>query len=447
MKPLRKYLRDFFAERRILGKESDLRGLVRADTLLGDLINEQRVPGLAISVLKEGETLFQKGYGYANIDKKTPVDPTRTVFRIASVSKPIAATALAHAVAEGLIALDASFYDYVPYYPRKRWDFTIRQLAGHTAGIRGYQGMEYGLDKPLTIKEGIDIFKEDDLLFEPGTDYLYNSYDWVLISLAMQEASGVPFEEYVRKKVLEPLGMKNTFAENYGDAGFPTYRQRFSDDPYLSAQDSSLVSPTYSFPSPNIHEVPLSGSAMEVPRGKNDGLDIEHPKLSKCYSKNRTGFRLAKSVNNAYKLAGGGYLSTSEDIAKLGQAYLDRNIREKALLDKSLGDETLHQETGLRRALPDEQTLASFITSQLINGKPTYYGLGWQVSQDADGRNYYGHVGNGVGGYSNFYVFPEQQMVFSILTNCTDPKVQGELDTIRETIFAAADGHSRSTTS
>ncbi len=100
-------------------------------------------------------------------------------------------------------------------YPRKQWDFTIRQLASHTAGIRGYQGMEYGLNKPYAIKESIEIFRDDALLFEPGTNYLYNSYDWVLISLAMQEVSGIPFEDYVQKKVLRPLGITNTFGVQY----------------------------------------------------------------------------------------------------------------------------------------------------------------------------------------------------------------------------------------
>ena len=156
--PIAKYLKNLFAKKRIIGDIIHLEGLLKADTLLNDLIKEKRIPGLAISVLKEGEILFQKGYGYADLECKTPIDARKTVFRIASVSKPIAATALAHMVDDGLIDLDASFYNYVPYYPKKKWDFTIRQLASHTAGIRGYQGTEYGLNKPFSIKEGITIF-------------------------------------------------------------------------------------------------------------------------------------------------------------------------------------------------------------------------------------------------------------------------------------------------
>ena len=128
------------------------------------------------------------------------------------------------------------------------------------------------------------------------------------------------------------------------------------------------------------------------------------------YSKNRLGFRQAIPVDNFYKLAGGGYLSTSEDIASFGQAYLEG----KAM---------------------NTEMRADFLTSAVVNGKRTYYGLGWQVSEDKKGRSFYGHVGNGVGGYSNFFVYPEEQMVFAILVNCTNPGVQDELDEIVDVLI------------
>ncbi len=330
-----------------------LPGIHNADELLNSLFEERKVPGLSITVLNKGELLFQKGYGYADMEKKIQVNPKRTIFRIASVSKNIAATALAHMVADGTIHLDASFYDYVPYFPKKEHDFTIRQLAGHTAGIRGYRGKEYGLNEDYSIKDSLLIFKDDKLLFKPGTDYHYNSYDWVLISLAMQEASGVPFAEYVQEKVLKPLDLRNTFPES-------------------TEKSSELV----------------------------QKMDKE---LATFYSRKRLGFQKAIPVNNRYKLAGGGYLSTSEDIAKFGQAYLSNGVFDKAIISE-------------------------FLISGNINGNQTYYGLGWQVSEDKNGREFYGHVGNGVGGYSNLFIYPKEQMVFSILINCTNPRIQDTLD-------------------
>lgn len=349
MNPILKYLKNLYASQRVIGGDKKLSGKIQADLILQKLITDNIVPGLAITVRKNNQVYFQKGYGYSDLDKQTPVDPQNSIFRVASVSKPIAAAALATMVESGQLDLDTSIYKYVPYFPKKEFDFTLRQLAGHTAGIRGYRGGEYGLNKPLTIKEALALFQDDDLLFEPGKGFQYTSYDWVLISLAMEEVSGIPFADYVQKKILKPYGLKNTFPETPG----------------------------------------------KLP-----------PSCTTFYSKGRLGFRKAIPVNNTYKLAGGGYLSTSTDIALFGQVYLDSNIREASVQSQ-------------------------FFTSGIVNGTPTYYGLGWQVTQDKLGRTYYGHVGNGVGGYAVFYLFPDHDMVFSILVNCTNP---GVLDTLEEVI-------------
>ncbi|MEO1010691.1 MAG: serine hydrolase domain-containing protein [Bacteroidota bacterium] len=367
MNPIVKYLKNLFPRERLLGKDTYLRGFQKADALLTELIDTKKVPGLSITVLGEGGTLFQKGYGYADIERVNHVEPKRTVFRVASVSKPITATALAIMVQEGIMDLDASFYDYVPYYPKKRWDFTIRQLATHTAGLRSYRGKEFALNQPYSIRDGLGIFKDDPLVFEPGKGYLYNSFDFVLLSLAMQEAAKTPFEDYVKRKVLDSLGMSNTFPERGPDK-----------------EKANTIAHSLSM------------------KEKNGNKAVE---LSQNYTKTITGFRKAVPVNNFYKLAGGGYLSTSEDIARLGQAYV-----HGGLLDRTI--------------------LPQFLTSQTVNGNATYYGMGWQVTRDKSGRPFYGHVGSSVGAYSNFFIYPREQMVFSILINCTDPKVQGPLDKV-----------------
>ncbi|GGD45500.1 serine hydrolase domain-containing protein [Muriicola marianensis] len=337
------FFRKFFKDSSS-GKRSGT--FAEVDAAFLDLVENSSVPGLALTVLHKGKTLFQKGYGYADLERKIPVDPPKTIFRIASASKPIAAMALARMVADGKINLDESFYNYVPYFPKKEFDFTIRQLAGHTAGIRGYRGKEYALNKPYAIRDSLKVFQQDPLQFEPGAGYLYNSFDWVLISLAMEEVSGMPFAHYVREKVLDPLGMDHTQEEVPG----------------------------------------------ELP---------EHTTV--FYTRTRNGFRPSVEVDNRYKLAGGGYLSTTEDLARLGKACLESTL-----------------------VPPD--VMREFLTAQKVKGRSTYYGLGWQVSIDIAGRSFVGHVGNGVGGYSNFFVYPEEEMVISLLINCSDPKIQDHLD-------------------
>ena len=335
----------FFSE--TTGEIPGNRGNIKhIDFLLQELVDTGKVPGMSVTVLKNGEKLFQKGYGFADLDQKVEVDPGKTLFRIASASKPIAAMALAKMVADKMIDLDTSFYEYVPYFPKKEYDFTIRQLASHTAGIRGYRGKEYALNKPYSIKESLIIFQDDPLEFQPGTDYLYTSFDWVMISLAMEEVSGMPFSEYVKKEVLDPLGMHSTYVE------YPEVSRKYKATPY---------------------------------------------------TRRRSGFRLAIQVDNQYKLAGGGYLSTSEDLAKLGQA-------------------------SLVNALIPAEIMTQFLSPQRTKGHSTYYGLGWQVSEDFKGRPYIGHVGNGIGGYSNFLVYPREEVVIALLINCTDPRIQGALE-------------------
>ncbi|UOY07626.1 beta-lactamase family protein [Muricauda sp. SCSIO 64092] len=346
------YIKDFFREPHKLKELKDLQGIDFVDAQYHNLVIGNRVPGISITILKEGKPILQKGYGHSSLERKTYIDPKNTVFRIASISKCITGLALGKMVEEGILHWHDSFYHYVSYYPKKKYDFTLAQLASHTAGIRGYRGKEFALNKSYSIKDSIEVFKDDPLVFEPGNGYLYNSYDFVLLSLAMQEACGIPFEDYVREKILTPLGMKRTFTPREMNPSFSNRRKNLKTD---------------------------------------------------FYTRNSTGLKKAVVVNNYYKLAGGGYLSTSGDIAKMGQAILEQKLLEK-------------------------ETYEQLLSAQTIHGKPTYYGLGFQVSEDTGGRAFVGHVGNSVGAYTNFFVYPKENVVISILINATDPKVQSYLD-------------------
>ena len=326
---------------------------MQPDKILAELDISGAIPGMAVCIQKEGREILRKGYGLSDLDAHEAVDAENTLFRAASASKPIAATALAKLVQADEIDLDASFYEYVPYFPKKAYDFSIRHLASHTAGIRSYKGREYALNKPYTIKESLKIFQEDPLLFEPGTSFHYNSFDWVMLSLAMEEVSGMPFEEFTKRAVLEPLGMLNTIAEDPGNRSEQT---------------------------------------------------------AEFYTKWSDKFRKAASVDNRYKLAGGGFLTTAVDLVKLGQAYLDQKVLT-------------------------ERLAREFLTAQMVNERSTYYGLGWEVSRDRKGRSFFGHTGNSVGGYSNFYIYPEAELVIAILINSTDPKVQNVLNEAIDAFF------------
>jgi CubicO group peptidase (beta-lactamase class C family) len=347
---IQKLLKRLFKPGKATTSSPNTFGPEQAREILEQLYLQQKIPGLAIQVNLEGSPVLNFGIGMANLEETIPVEAEKTVFRIASVSKPITATALARLVASGLIDLEDPLQKYVPEYPQM--GIRIRHLAAHTAGIRGYKGKEYALNEPLDIEGGMHLFLNDPLVFKPGKGYLYNSFDSVLLSLAMQRAAGMSFADIVEREVLKPLGMVNTFVEVPGQ--------------------------------------PVPGQAIS-------------------YTRFVGGFRLATPVDNRYKQAGGGYLSTVGDLCRLGEACLNGQIVPQALLSQ-------------------------FTSGQMIKGKSTWYGLGWQLGEDIPGAPYYGHIGNGVGAYNNFFVYPQQKMVVSILINCTDPKVQPELNAAIEAL-------------
>ena len=332
------------------------KAIQRSEKIINKLIDKQFIPGMAVTVLKDSNVIWQGGYGFADVARQIPVDPQKTLFRIASVSKPVAATGLIKMVADSLMDLNASLYKYVPYFPEKTYDFTIKQLGNHTAGIRAYKGKEFMSNVPLSIEEGIKFFKDDPLLFKPGTDYLYSSFNWNLIALAMQEAAEMPFETYIREKVLVPLQMHHTIAET---------------------RDS------------------IPGKAVFYSRRRRKGL---HPTFP---------------VNNYYKLASGGYLSTASDIARLGRTWLEGRFIPGSIAPQ-------------------------FITSHKIDERAIWYGIGWEISFDHKNRPFYGHTGNGIGAYALFRIYPAQHMVFVMLMNVTRPQIDEELHRIIDHIMDGA---------
>ena len=173
---------------------------------------EQNVPGLSVAVGVAGEIVWAEGFGWANLESQTAVDP-RTRFRIGHVSKALTSVGVGLLREQGRLHLDDEIQTYVPAFPRKTWPVTLRQLMGHTAGVRHYKDDEWG-DKPSThcdrASDGLNAFEHDPLLFEPGTTYRYSTYGWVLVSAAVEAAAREPFPQFMRSRVFEPLGMVDT---------------------------------------------------------------------------------------------------------------------------------------------------------------------------------------------------------------------------------------------
>ncbi len=173
----------------------------------------QQNVGLAVYVLHHGTPVLDVSRGYADLEDSTPVRPTSR-FGVASITKAFTGTTLLKLVDEGLIDLDQPIQRYVPTFPVKPGrPITVRMLAAHLSGIRHW-GNERGPALYARHFDDVDsilpLFANDTLVVPPATKYSYSSYGYNLLASAMQHAAGVPFQDLVRTRVLEALGLKST---------------------------------------------------------------------------------------------------------------------------------------------------------------------------------------------------------------------------------------------
>jgi CubicO group peptidase (beta-lactamase class C family) len=176
-----------------------------------------RTPGLSIGFIKEG-FVWVKGFGYADMENMTPAKPESS-FRMASVTKTFTAFAVQQLVEAGKVNLDAEVQAYVPYFPKKKWPLTVRQVFGHLGGISHYKNSaaEEHLKEPKNTREALAIFQDFDLVAEPGTKYNYSTYGYNLLGAVIEGASGQSYGDYVKSHIFEPLGMDNSRMDNPAD--------------------------------------------------------------------------------------------------------------------------------------------------------------------------------------------------------------------------------------
>ena len=181
------------------------------------LMSSKHIPGLSIAVVSDNQLRWQSGYGIADLENSVPARAA-TVYRTASVAKPITAVAVMQLVERGKIDLDAPIQKYVPTFPTKPWPITTRQLLGHLSGVRNYSAND-GLSTHFysSLTEALSIFKDDPLDFEPGTKYSYTTYGYVLLGTVIEGASGMSYVDYMRENVFKPAKMSHTQVDNVYD--------------------------------------------------------------------------------------------------------------------------------------------------------------------------------------------------------------------------------------
>ncbi|KAA1176946.1 beta-lactamase family protein [Paenibacillus sp. B2(2019)] len=177
-------------------------------------MNRLQIPGAVISIVKDNKIILAKGYGSSNLEKAAPVDPTTSMFRIASTTKLFTWTAVMQLVEQGKIDLDTDINTYLKSvkipatYPEP---ITMRHLMTHTAGFEeggvGYQITTDPAKLPGSISETLNKHMLARVR-PPGQISSYSNYGATLAGLIVEEVSGVPYNDYIKKYIFDPLDMK-----------------------------------------------------------------------------------------------------------------------------------------------------------------------------------------------------------------------------------------------
>lgn len=177
-------------------------------------MKETGMTAISVAIVKD-DFLWQKGFGLADVENNVPAT-AESSYRMASVTKPMTAVGIMKLVEQGKINLDAEVQTYVPYFPKKQYPVTIRQLLGHLGGISHYKNYatEGRIREPKNTREAIRIFEDFDLVAEPGTRYNYTSYGYNLLGAVIEGASGRSYGEFMLDEVWKPLGMTSTVMDD-----------------------------------------------------------------------------------------------------------------------------------------------------------------------------------------------------------------------------------------
>lgn len=184
---------------------------VRADEMDAVILEQmraRRIPGLSLAVIKEGKVVKTDGFGQANVETGTPATP-ETVFKIASLSKPVIATAIMLLVQEGRMALDDQARTYLVESPESWNGITIRHLLSHTSGIvRDPADYEPYREQPVT--DVLESVYPLPLAFPPGETWLYSNVGYYALAEIISRVSGSSWDEFIVDRLFAPAGMTAT---------------------------------------------------------------------------------------------------------------------------------------------------------------------------------------------------------------------------------------------
>lgn len=325
----------------------------KIEAVIASEMTREAIPGLSVAIAVDNQIRYAKGFGKSDLENSIPAKAT-TVYRTASIAKPMTATAVMQLVESGKLDLDAPIQKYCAAFPQKQWPVTARHLLAHLGGIRHYQrpGEASGTTHYFTIEESMKIFKDDPLLHEPGTKFNYTTYGYSVLGCAIEGASGVEYQDYMQQHVFRPAGMEQSRIDDH----FFIIPDRARG--YMKLDDESY--------------------------GRLPATMKPRVKVGQIYN--------AQLHDTSMKVAGGGLVSTAVDLVKFGIA-------------------------SMKGTLVKQSTLEQMWTSQKTrDNKETQYGLGWGVGA-IEGRKMVAHSGGQAGTSTLLYLLPEKGIIIAAMCN------------------------------
>jgi CubicO group peptidase (beta-lactamase class C family) len=286
---------------------------------VSEAMSRQGVPGLSVAVAVANELCYANGFGQADVENSAPAR-AESLYRTASIAKPMTATAVMQLAEAGKLDLDAPVWKYCREFSAKPWPVTSRQLLGHLGGVRHYNqpGETTETQHYFALRPALAIFADDPLLHEPETKYHYTTYGYNVVGAVAECAASEEFCTLLRERVFEPAGMKQTREDD----------QRA----VIPGRVRGYVRPSQK----DIDKLPAD----------NDF------KPGELYN--------AALHDTSSKIPGGGLLSTAPDLVRFAVAMNTRKL--------------VHEET----------LAAMWTSQRTTDGKETNYGLGWRIGKLGD---------------------------------------------------------------
>ncbi|HWN09169.1 MAG TPA: serine hydrolase [Pyrinomonadaceae bacterium] len=205
--------------------------------------NKYRLFNGSVLVAENGQVIYKKGLGMANMEWNIPNAPD-TRFRLGSITKQFTAALVLQLVEQGKIKLDGKLSDYLPAYRKDVGEkVTIHQLLNHTSGIPSYTGLAKFMDEAsrnsYTVDDFVKKYASNDLEFEPGSKFAYNNSGYFLLGAIIEKVTGKTYEQVLKEQILDPMGMKNTGYDLSGPviakraAGYVKTPGGYRNAPYL----------------------------------------------------------------------------------------------------------------------------------------------------------------------------------------------------------------------